>query len=227
MKYATRTCHECGCKRPQPDMLRQTIEVETGYTQRSLSTTEVLFTPFSKNAQKSVTRRFTSPNKRKHIRNKEVWMCYSCAGVETPEERAEREANEKIVKALAAEKKRQDDAEKKAADDVARIAAYRRVATNYGSYWSYALWQLPLYCFMIYIPIVPMRMGTDASTCFFVSLLYYMITVLVFRFAYHDGFRWELLLLGAFYAFVEWLIYSSAAKKGRKIPPPLPKGENL
>jgi len=227
MKYATRTCHECGCKRPQPDMLRQTIEAETGYTQRSLSTTEVLFTPFSKNAQKSVTRRFTSPNKRKHIRNKEVWMCYSCAGVETPEERAKRKETEKIVKASEAEKKRQDDAEKKVADEAAKIAAYRRVATNYGSYWPYALWQLPLYCFMVYIPIVPIRMGTKYSSCLYLALLYYMISLLVFRFCYHEGFRWELLFLGAFYAFAERLIYSSAAKKGRKIPPPLPKEENL
>lgn len=208
-------------------MLRHTVEVNTGYTQRSLSASELLLTPFSKGAQKSVTRRFTSPNKRKHVRNKEVWMCYGCAGVETPEEKAEREATEQIVKALAAEKKRQDDAEKKAADEVAKIAAYRRIAGNYDAYWTYALFQLPMYCFMIYVPIVPMRMGTDGSTCFFVSLLYYMITVPVFRFAYHDGFRWELLLLGAFYAFVECLIYSSAAKKGRKIPPPLPNCEKL
>lgn len=219
MKYTTRTCHECGVRHPQPNMLRRNIEVETGYTQRSLSATEILFTPFSKNAQKSVSRRFTSPNKRKHIRNKEVWMCYSCAGVETDSEKAAREAAEKIEKAAADEKKVIDDAAQEIVD-------CRRVAKHYHAFWPYMIFQFPLYCLGLYIPIVSLRMKTagGGANAFLLALLYYAITLTSLKILpFHEGFRWEIIFFAFAYSFVEYRIYSKAAKKGRKLPPPLPK----
>lgn len=216
MKYATRTCHECGCKRPQPDMLRQKIEVETGYTQRSLSATEILFTPFSKNAQKSVSRRFTSPNKRKHIRNKEVWMCYSCAGVETDSEKAAREAAEKIEKDAAAAKKAIDDAAQEIED-------CRRVAKHYHAFWPYMIFQFPMYCIGLYIPIVSLRMKSGGANAFLLALMYYAITLTLLKILpFHEGFRWEIIFFACAYSFCEYRIYRKSAEKGRKIPPPLP-----
>jgi hypothetical protein len=209
-------------------MLRQTLEVNTGYSKKSLSGSEVVLAVLgNKNATRSVGRTFSAPNKRKHIRNQNIWMCYCCAGVETPTEKAKREESERVAKKLAVELKLQEDAEKKILKDVKTIADLRRIASNYDAYWVTALFQLPLYCMFIYIPIVPMRMKTAGGTCFYVSLFYYAVTIITVAAFKRDGIRWEIVILALMYSFLEYLVYSSAAKKGRQIPPPLPTTENL
>lgn len=104
-------------------MLRQNTEVETGYSKKGLTGSEIALAVLgSKNARRSVGRTFSSPNKRKYFRNREVWMCYSCAGVETPAERVERER----LEAIAAEEKRIADEQQKAAE--ARAKEEKRLA---------------------------------------------------------------------------------------------------
>lgn len=94
-KYSIRSCSQCGLRLPQPEMLRKTVQVVTGNSRKAVSGTELIFAILgNKNARKSTMRTFTSPNKRSYVRNKEVWECYKCAGVETPAEeriRIERE----------------------------------------------------------------------------------------------------------------------------------------
>lgn len=228
MAYAVRTCNCCGIRLPQPQMIQQNIEVATGHSKKGLTAVEIGFAIFgNKNAMRSVGRTFTSPNKRKYFRNRAVWMCYSCAGVETEDERVRRH---QLEKSAAEEKRISEERQKLAyahAEEQKRISDYRRIANEYGAYFYTALFQLPLYCLGIYIPLVPMRMKTQVSTCVYVSLFYYTITVATLRLYDRPGFRWEIVLLGFLYMLLEYRIYSSAAKKGRKIPPPLKKTENL
>lgn len=97
--YSKKTCHKCGIRLPQPDMIAKTIQVETGNSRKTLSTSEFIFAALgNKKARRAVGRTFTSPNKRRYVRNKDVWECYKCAGVETPEEKRQRLENESRVK---------------------------------------------------------------------------------------------------------------------------------
>lgn len=97
--YSKKTCHKCGIRLPQPDMIMKTIQVQTGNSRKTLSGSELVFAALgNKKAQKAVGRTFTSPNKRRYVRNKDVWECYKCAGVETPEEKRIRLERERIAK---------------------------------------------------------------------------------------------------------------------------------
>lgn len=80
-------------------MIAKTIQVETGNSRKTLSGSELFFAVLgNEKAKKAVGRTFTSPNKRRYLRNKDVWECYKCAGVETPEEKRIRIENERIAK---------------------------------------------------------------------------------------------------------------------------------
>ena len=97
--YSKKTCHKCGIRLSQPDMIAKTIQVETGNSRKTLSGSELFFAVLgNEKAKKAVWRTFTSQNKRRYLRNKDVWECYKCAGVETPEEKRIRIENEKIAK---------------------------------------------------------------------------------------------------------------------------------
>lgn len=97
--YSKKTCHKCGIRLPQPDMITKTIQVQTGNSRKTLSGSELIFAALgNKKAQKAVGRTFTSPNKRRYVRNKDVWECYKCAGVETQEEKRIRLERERVAK---------------------------------------------------------------------------------------------------------------------------------
>lgn len=96
--YSKKTCYKCGIRLPQPEMLTKTVQVQTGNSRKTLSGTEVAFAVLgNKKAKSAVKRTFTSPNKRRYVRNKEVWECYKCAGVETPEDKEARLENQRIL----------------------------------------------------------------------------------------------------------------------------------
>lgn len=79
-------------------MLPKTVQVQTGNSRKTLSGTEVAFAVLgNKKAKNAVKRTFTSPNKRRYVRNKEVWECYKCAGVETPEDKEARLEQQRIL----------------------------------------------------------------------------------------------------------------------------------
>jgi len=98
VRFAKRSCHSCGIIKDQPEMLRKTVQVPIGHSRKTFSKSELLFAPFSAKAANSVKRTFLSPNKRKHVRNRQVWMCYPCAGVASPVETAQRIEREKLEK---------------------------------------------------------------------------------------------------------------------------------
>lgn len=97
--YSKKTCHKCGIRLSQPDMISKTIQVETGNSRKTLSGSEFFFAVLgNEKARKAVGRTFTSPNKRRHVRNKDVWECGKCAGVETLEDKRQQLENESIFK---------------------------------------------------------------------------------------------------------------------------------
>lgn len=81
--YRKCTCYSCGKIDIQPNMNRRTIEVDSGSSQAGLSNralaTSMLFG--SKKGANQVNNWFTGNTKRKYKRNKEVWLCDTCAGV--------------------------------------------------------------------------------------------------------------------------------------------------
>jgi len=70
-------------------MFKEEVKQVTGSTKRSLSLTESLFAlAGDKSALRSVKRRLSAPNKRKHTRYKTVWLCECCV---SPSKRIKKE----------------------------------------------------------------------------------------------------------------------------------------
>jgi len=94
-------------------MISKTIQVETGNSRKTISKTEILSSVFSEKARKSALRTLTSPNKRRHVRNKIVWECWKCSGVESPAEKHARIQNEQIAREQDRLAKEKEFAERK------------------------------------------------------------------------------------------------------------------
>lgn len=82
MAYRKCTCYSCGKIDTQPNMNRRTIQVDSGSSQAGLSgravATSMLFN--SKKGGNQVANWITGNTKRNYKRNREVWLCDSCAG---------------------------------------------------------------------------------------------------------------------------------------------------
>ncbi len=87
MKYATRTCHECGVKNPQPQMVRREIEVVTGSSQRKTTAGQwAQLAMGDEKAAKAIRNNIISGgNKRVYKRKRQVWYCVRCADPEAHE----------------------------------------------------------------------------------------------------------------------------------------------
>lgn len=161
--YSKKTCHSCGIRLPQPDMIAKTIQVETGNSRKTLSGSELVFAALgNKKAQKAVGRTFTSPNKRRYVRNKDVWECYNCAGVETPEEKRIRLEHERIAKENALKQRSILQAQEQAArqmrlaEKAERLAISRSNRLRDGSFTRFLVAFVPQFLLsfvIIYIPI--------------------------------------------------------------------------
>lgn len=78
-KYANRTCHNCGIRKPQPDMRRKDIYVETGRSRSGVSKGTVLASMLGdKKAEKKVYNSIWNLNQRTYQRKKTVWVCGGC-----------------------------------------------------------------------------------------------------------------------------------------------------
>lgn len=79
-KYANRTCHHCGARRPQPEMRKEITYVESGRSRAGVSTrTGLGFLLGEKKSTNSVVRWMFNTNQRTYQRKKEVWVCsYGC-----------------------------------------------------------------------------------------------------------------------------------------------------
>ena len=79
MTYATRTCHRCGIRKPQPQMTKQQVEIEVARGKRALSNREVFgFLLGNDKARNSVTSWMFAPNARSYTRRQAVWLCSEC-----------------------------------------------------------------------------------------------------------------------------------------------------
>jgi hypothetical protein len=80
-RYAMKTCNHCGIRKPQPEMYRETIYVESGRSRTGVSTrTGIGFLLGEKKSTSTVTRWLFNSGQRTYQRKKEVWVCGSCGG---------------------------------------------------------------------------------------------------------------------------------------------------
>lgn len=81
-EYAKRTCHKCGIKRPQPEMVRSQVYSESGKSKTGVSgATWVGAFLGSKQSTRSVGSWLFNAGQRTYSRKREVWLCPSCSGV--------------------------------------------------------------------------------------------------------------------------------------------------
>ena len=85
MTYAKRTCHSCGIRKPQPEMVRETVYNEVARSRPGVSaaTGIGLFLGDKKSAS-WVQRWLFNSGQRTYQRKREVWMCRSCGHRENP-----------------------------------------------------------------------------------------------------------------------------------------------
>jgi hypothetical protein len=78
-KYTNRTCHCCGVRKPQPEMVQEEIYVETGKSKPGVSgaTWTGFFLGDSKSSH-SLNRWLFNTSQRTYSRKKTVWMCEDC-----------------------------------------------------------------------------------------------------------------------------------------------------
>ena len=81
VKYANRTCHGCGIRKPQPEMYQKEIYVESGRSRAGVSKGTVLASVLGdKKAERQVYNSIWNTNQRTYQRKKNVWVCGSCRG---------------------------------------------------------------------------------------------------------------------------------------------------
>ena len=82
MSYTKRTCHKCGFRDIQPNMVQRTISVDTGSSRASFDKKAFFAATFlgDKKAGRQVHKSVFANNKRKYTRDKTVFECRSCAG---------------------------------------------------------------------------------------------------------------------------------------------------
>ena len=81
MAYTKRTCHQCGYRDIQPNMVEREISYTSGSSNTGLSGRNVVGAFLgNEKSQKNVGKWMLSPSKRNYKRRKKVWLCNQCAG---------------------------------------------------------------------------------------------------------------------------------------------------
>lgn len=79
IKYANRTCDKCGARKPQPEMVRKEVYVETGKSTATISTNTWLGVMGGDKASgRAVKRAMFNNGERTYTRKKTVWSCRNC-----------------------------------------------------------------------------------------------------------------------------------------------------
>ena len=79
IKYTNRTCHTCGARKPQPDMVRKEIYEETGKSNATISTaTWIGVAVGDKASARAVKRAGFNNGERTYSRKKTIWVCRNC-----------------------------------------------------------------------------------------------------------------------------------------------------
>lgn len=75
-QHANRTCHFCGIRAPQPEMIRQQIYVESGKSKSSITGATILGAAAgSRSAKRALERTVFGAGNRTHLRQREIWRC--------------------------------------------------------------------------------------------------------------------------------------------------------
>jgi hypothetical protein len=78
--YAVRTCHVCGIKKPQPQMVRKEMSVEKGNSKKTMdSGTVVGLLLGEKKSQRTYQNLLFSNPKRTYTSKRTYWFCDDCA----------------------------------------------------------------------------------------------------------------------------------------------------
>ena len=79
IKYTNRTCDKCGARKPQPDMIRKEVYVETGKSKATVTNDTYWWMAFGdKAASRAVKRALANSGERTYTRKKTVWSCRNC-----------------------------------------------------------------------------------------------------------------------------------------------------
>lgn len=79
--YTNRTCSSCGIRKPQPEMHRKEIYVETGNSRTGVSGATVIgFALGNKKSTNSMGSWLFNSGQRTYKRKKTVWVCGPCGG---------------------------------------------------------------------------------------------------------------------------------------------------
>lgn len=79
IKYANRTCDKCGARKPQPDMIRKEVYVETGKSKTTVTNdTYWGMAGGDKAAARAAKRALYNSGERTYTRKKTVWSCKNC-----------------------------------------------------------------------------------------------------------------------------------------------------
>lgn len=124
MAYTRRTCHKCGYRDIQPNMVEKTIKVNTGQSKASAgANTWAASLLGDKKATAAVNRSLWGTNNRKYTRTKQVWECSgSCGSNKVASQPAQRAPK------LTSEEKKLQAIEKEIAAQDRIIEANARIA---------------------------------------------------------------------------------------------------
>ena len=124
MSYARHTCHKCGYRDIQPNMIQKTVKVNTGQSKASAgANTWAASLLGDKKATAAVNRSLWGTSNRKYTRTKQVWECSGRCG-------SKQAASQPVQRAprLTAEEKKLQAIEKEISAQDRIIAANARIA---------------------------------------------------------------------------------------------------
>ncbi len=75
-QHATRTCHFCGIRAPQPEMIRDEIYAESGQSKSSITGATIIGAAAgSRSAKRALERTVFGAGNRTYLRKREIWRC--------------------------------------------------------------------------------------------------------------------------------------------------------
>jgi len=96
MAYAKKTCHECGKISPANHMTKKSIKREFN-SKNAFGAREIIGLALgSKTSARRVKTVLFNSGRRQHTGARQVWVCFPCAGLESPEAKLARAAEERL-----------------------------------------------------------------------------------------------------------------------------------
>ena len=96
MAYAKKTCHECGKINPANQMTKKSVKKEFNSTNAFGARELIGLALRSKTSARRVKTVLFNSGRRQHKGTRQVWVCFPCAGLESPEAKLARVAEERL-----------------------------------------------------------------------------------------------------------------------------------